>query len=223
MRFHRPPRRRFETLHEVPHRPGAGNLGPDRRTASRVAFFALGGNNATGGGDCASHIDARSPRNIGKAPREGPFRQRACKPDPVASGHLSRRGLRPAGAAERLLRPTWTSPSRVDDPAWPCTGRGLPGRRVTATPVRSYRTISPLPVRDSRVVAPSAVCFCGTFPRVSPGGSYPPPCSVVSGLSSREGVFSPPRPLGPPEDGSRAKRPQGRAGQGRRKRGVLCT
>jgi hypothetical protein len=122
---------------------------------------------------------------MGKAPREGPFRQRACKPDPVASGHLSRRDLSPAGAAERLLRPTWTSPSRVDDPAWPCTGRGLPGRRVTATPVRSYRTFSPLPVRDSRAVAPSAVCFCGTFPRVSPGGRYPPPCPVVSGLSSK--------------------------------------
>jgi len=88
------------------------------------------------------------------------------------SGHLS-------------LRPTWTSPGWVDGPAWPCTGRGLPGRRVTATPVRSYRTFSPLPVRDSRAVAPSAVCFCGTFPRVSPGGRYPPPCPVVSGLSSR--------------------------------------
>jgi len=30
-------------------------------------------------------------------------------------------------------------------PIWPCTGWGLPGRRVTATPVRSYRTFSPLP------------------------------------------------------------------------------
>jgi len=27
----------------------------------------------------------------------------------------------------------------------------LPGRRVTATPVRSYRTISPLPAPGSRV------------------------------------------------------------------------
>ena len=81
-----------------------------------------------------------------------------------------------------ILRPTWTSPGRVVGPAWPCTGRGLPGRRVTATPVRSYRTISPLPVRPR---APSAVCFCGTFPRVSPGGRYPPPCPLVSGLSSR--------------------------------------
>ena len=93
------------------------------------------------------------------------------------SGHLS-------------MRPTWTSPGRVDGPAWPCTGRGLPGRRVTATPVRSYRTISPLPVRDSRAAAPSAVCFCGTFPRVSPGGRYPPPRPMVSGLSSR-GFLSP--------------------------------
>src|ERR1700690_1506774 len=88
------------------------------------------------------------------------------------------------------MRPTWTSPSRVNDPAWPCTGRGLPGRRVTATPVRSYRTISPLPVRDSRVAAPSAVSFCGTFPRVSPGGRYPPP-SLFGVRTFLEGFLSP--------------------------------
>src|SRR4051795_6069028 len=38
--------------------------------------------------------------------------------------------------------------------------------------------------------------FCGTFPRVSPGGRYPPPCPVVSGLSSR-GFLSPRGPLSP--------------------------
>ncbi|GEM_PF-6042307 len=27
--------------------------------------------------------------------------------------------------------------------------------------------------------------FCGTFPRVTPGGRYPPPCSTVPGRSSR--------------------------------------
>jgi hypothetical protein len=32
-----------------------------------------------------------SPVNIGRPRRGGAFRQRACKPDPVASGHLSRR------------------------------------------------------------------------------------------------------------------------------------
>src|SRR6476646_10743255 len=125
---------------------------------------------------------------MGRAPSRGPFRQRACKPDPVVSGHLS-------------LRPTWTSPSRVDGPAWPCTGRGLPGRRVTATPVRSYRTFSPLPVRSSRVAAPSAVCFCGTFPRVSPGGHYPPP-SPFGVRTFLEGFSLPPRSLGPPSDAS---------------------
>ena len=85
----------------------------------------------------------------------------------------------------RHLRPTWISPGRVNNPVWSCTGRGLPGRRVTATPVRSYRTFSPLPVRNSRVAAPSAVYFCGTVPRVSPGGRYPPSYHLVSGLSSK--------------------------------------
>jgi hypothetical protein len=28
--------------------------------------------------------------------------------------------------------------------------------------------------------------FCGTVPRVAPGGCYPPPCPVESGLSSAE-------------------------------------
>jgi hypothetical protein len=51
-------------------------------------------------GDLVAHRPTNPPTQIGKAPREGPFRQRACKPDPVASGHLSRRGLSPAGAAE---------------------------------------------------------------------------------------------------------------------------
>src|SRR6476660_2378261 len=125
---------------------------------------------------------------MGRAPSRGPFRQRACKPDPVVSGHLS-------------MRPTWTSPGRVVGPAWPCTGRGLPGRRVTAAPVRSYRTISPLPVRDARAAAPSAVCFCGTFPRVSPGGRYPPP-SPFGVRTFLEGVFSPPRSLSPRTDGT---------------------
>ena len=113
----------------------------------------------------------------------GPSRQRVVEPDFVWRDHPSRRGLSPEGTTfSAVLRPTWTSPGRVIGPAWPCTGRGLPGRRVTATPVRSYRTISPLPVRPK---APSAVCFCGTFPRVSPGGRYPPPRPLVSGLSSR--------------------------------------
>ncbi len=36
-------------------------------------------------------------------------------------------------------------PRREMVPAWPCSGRGLPGRRITAAPVVSYTTLSPLP------------------------------------------------------------------------------
>lgn len=42
--------------------------------------------------------------------------------------------------------------------------------RITASAVRSYRTLSPLP-REARRSA-----FCGTFPRVTPAGRYPAPC-----------------------------------------------
>jgi len=44
--------------------------------------------------------------------------------------------------------------------------------------VVSYTTVSPLPGNAGRSV------LCGTFPRVTPGGRYPPPCSAESGLSS---------------------------------------
>ena len=51
---------------------------------------------------------------------------------------------------------------------------------VTAAPVRSYRTVSPLPVRDSRVAAPSAVCSLLHFPAGFPGWALPTavPCGV---------------------------------------------
>ena len=44
-------------------------------------------------------------------------------------------------------------------------------RSVARSAVRSYRTLSPLPRTRSRRFA-----FCGTIPRLSPGGRYPPPC-----------------------------------------------
>ncbi len=60
-------------------------------------------------------------------------------------------------------------------------------RRVTATPVRSYRTISPLPARGAaeQPLGLRRCLFCGTFPRVSPGRRYRPPRPVMSGLSSK--------------------------------------
>jgi hypothetical protein len=90
---------------------------------------------------------------------------------------------------QRRLRPTWTYPDRVIGPAWPSTGRGLPGRRVTATPVRSYRTISPLPVLRlpaaiGRVIS---VALSRGFPRV--GVTHRP---VLWCPDFPRGVVSPP-------------------------------
>src|SRR5690606_41395159 len=42
---------------------------------------------------------------------------------------------------------------------------------VTRPPVRSYRTLSPLPRTE-----PGRFAFCGTFPGVAPAGRYPAPC-----------------------------------------------
>lgn len=42
---------------------------------------------------------------------------------------------------------------------------------VTSGPVRSYRTLSPLPRPRPRRSA-----LCGAIPGVTPGGRYPPPC-----------------------------------------------
>ena len=46
-------------------------------------------------------------------------------------------------------------------------------RPVAEAPVRSYRTISPLPVRGSRVAAPSAVSFLRHFPAAFAGSGLP--------------------------------------------------
>ncbi len=82
--------------------------------------------------------------------------------------------------AHHLKRPTrgqagrpWSPPIRS------CSGWGLPSRPVSWPLVSSYLTISPLPLDML-----GAVCFCGTFRRVAPPGSYPASCPVEPGLSS---------------------------------------
>jgi hypothetical protein len=113
---------------------------------------------------------------------------------------LSRAAIHLALASGALaLRPTWSSAGSVGAPAWPCTGWGLPGRRVTATPVRSYRTFSPLPARThvrlelGRFVS---VALSRGFPRV--GFPTTLPCGVRTFLEGP--VVSPasPRLLGQP-------------------------
>src|SRR5688572_21783772 len=46
--------------------------------------------------------------------------------------------------------------------------------RSPGTLVVSYTTVSPLPAPEGH----RRSVFCGTVPRVTPGGCYPPPCPV---------------------------------------------
>ena len=70
-------------------------------------------------------------------------------------------------------------------PVRSCSRWGLPGRCVSTPPVRSYRTISPLPSGGCIVVAARRLYhFCGTFRRVTPPGRYPASCPMEPGLSS---------------------------------------
>jgi hypothetical protein len=112
------------------------------------------------------------------------------------SSHPSRplraRLTRARGRGLSARRPTWSSAGSVIAPAWPCTGWGLPGRRVAAAPVRSYRTISPLPAPGSREARRLGGVFLWHFPAGFPGSVPRPPCPAVSGLSSRDRLS--PRP-----------------------------
>lgn len=59
-----------------------------------------------------------------------------------------------------------------------CSGWGLPGRTVSRPPVRSYRTVPPLPDKSGGTL------FCGTIPKVSLAGRYPAFRPMELGLSS---------------------------------------
>ena len=99
----------------------------------------------------------------------------------------------------------------ANGPAWPCTGWGLPGRALS--PGRRCALTAPFHpclCAAPRGAPPSAVCLCGTFPRVSPGRCPRPPCSAVSGLSSTGCL---------PRRGCAARSPHGR-GRERAEQGV---
>ena len=105
----------------------------------------------------------------------------AYKPDSVGDDHLSGAdvsvdldaaypvlGGPPHRTCLALLRTGY---------AWPPT--------LPPTPVRSYRTLSPLPApRILSDLRPLAVCSLLHFPRIAAPGGYPASCPVESGLSS---------------------------------------
>src|SRR5215216_4289785 len=63
-----------------------------------------------------------------------------------------------------------------------------PGGVYRATPV-TWGAGGLLHRRFTLTPYPERFVFCGTVPRVTPGGRYPPPCSVESGLSSATPPF----------------------------------
>ena len=114
----------------------------------------------------------------------------------------------PAGADESTCTPGSVAARRYrrgggDHPSWPAVAGGLarPTRRLGRAALgRLLRGLAPGGVCRAAAVARGAggllphrftltgrgrrSVLCGTVPRVAPGGSYPPPCSAESGLSS---------------------------------------
>ena len=108
----------------------------------------------------------------------------------AADGHLSRTPI-----ARRLEQPTResfagrTSPRRTGEgPPAPCLALLRVGfTKPVESPrllVSSYLTVSPLPRATAQDRARRFV-FCGTFPGLTAGRRYRPPCPAEPGLSSR--------------------------------------
>ncbi|AWY95377.1 Hypothetical protein CB129slpB_0664 [Propionibacterium freudenreichii] len=78
----------------------------------------------------------------------------------------------------RAGRPQTPARARNPRPSWSCSGWGLPCRRS------HLRRGGLLHRRFTLTRLLGRFVFCGTVPRVTPGGCCPPPCPVESGLSS---------------------------------------
>ncbi|MCW2828597.1 MAG: hypothetical protein JWQ67_2213 [Marmoricola sp.] len=118
----------------------------------------------------------------------------AHRPGSVRRTASRRHGWRPSISGCRCRHPPATYPrARTDRPqalaVRSCSRWGLPSR--DGPPPRWWSLAPPFhPYRRSE--EPRRSVFCGTFPRVTPGGRYPPPCPVEPGPSSTPRGF----PLG---------------------------
>ena len=127
----------------------------------------------------------------------------ACTPDSVPAVPENRR-WRPSLSADGCPPAPAAYPGvSTDGPSSPCMALLPVGfAEPPGSPrvlVRSYRTVSPLPVRGRSGDRSRHRRFvlCGTFLRVAPTGCYPAPCPVESGRSSgRDAEASGTRPPG---------------------------
>jgi hypothetical protein len=128
--------------------------------------------------------DARSP-HITEVVASRPY-----TPDSVPAVPRNRRWRPSISAGGCPPAPAAYPGVSADGPSSPCVallpvGFAEPPGSPRAL-VRSYRTVSPLPVRGrsgDRSRHRRSV-LCGTFLRVAPTGCYPAPCPVESGRSS---------------------------------------
>ena len=131
----------------------------------------------------------------GPAPKSRPAGQKesACKPGSVENNHSSRPGVT-AGLQQptRKARGPRVAPCDASFPIWPCSEWGLPCRSVARLAVRSYRTISPLPVSgcpDHRRYLSVALSVASRRPGVTWHSAlwspdFPPPSFDGSGCSA---------------------------------------
>ena len=142
-------------------------------------------------------IDETPPKCLAKTRR---LDEPACKPDSVtpcgAGDHPSATTVS-GGLPRTLTRPACDRPGSSGGPPSIASadargvllvllqvGFAVP-RPSPAVRWSLTRAISPLP-KPFPLTGPvfGRFVFCGTFPRVTPGGRYPPPCPLESGLSS---------------------------------------
>ena len=136
----------------------------------------------------------------------------ACKPGSVPHGggdHPSATAIAgglPLGLATQPCdlpgssggQPSVTSADARRRPLGLAPGGVCRAATVTNRAVVSYTAVSPLPGPGSpRGTVSGRFVFCGTVPRVTPGGRYPPPRPVEPGLSSAcAAITRPTRPIG---------------------------
>src|SRR5699024_658966 len=105
--------------------------------------------------------------------------QPACRPGSVLGSHPSR--ITVAGDLQRSTRELGLAPSSV-----PCLTLLPVGFAVPTSSPRPRWSLTP-PFRPYRLLPAGRgrrSAFCGTVPRITPGGCYPPPFQVEPGLSS---------------------------------------
>ena len=80
------------------------------------------------------------------------------------------------------VRPKPRETGSLSFPIWSCSARGLPCRGCHHP--RGELLPHHFTLTRTRRAGRRRYVFCGTFPRIAPGGRYPPRCPLESGLSS---------------------------------------